>query len=141
MPFLTPPLSMAGLNQTAGPHNFVLETPNSQAGQPMHMVNGFESPEMSLKTKNNICKSFEDDLFFCPRGLLSSQELSTCQQMDLLLLDQMRDITAMHAAQTADVGIPDHAHSQPKFNPYTSQSFSPAPPPLESRPHLRESTL
>lgn len=137
MPFLTPPLSVAGLNQTSGLQNFVLGTPNSQPGQPMQMVNGFEGSEMSLKVKNNICKSFEDDLFFCPRGLLSSQELSTCQQMDLLLLDQAREI---NVPQALDPRAADNVHSQPKFNPYTSQSFSPAPPPLQSQ-SLRESAL
>ncbi|SCU91859.1 LADA_0F12574g1_1 [Lachancea dasiensis] len=129
MSYLTPPITVAGLNQGAGGQNFILDTPTSQ-------LPPAEGIEMSLKKKNNICKSFEDDLFFCPRGLLSSQELSTCQKMDLFFLDQMREVNGGNSQGT---NLLNSLDAQPKkFNPYTSQSFSPAPPPFEHQSHLQD---
>ncbi|SCU80955.1 LAME_0B05138g1_1 [Lachancea meyersii CBS 8951] len=142
MSFLTPPNSVAGLNKGSGAQNFVLDTPGSQL-MPM------EGPDMSLKKKNNICKSFEDDVFFCPRGLLSTQEQSTCQQMDLFLLDQMREIGNARIQgpkhlenMNMNMSMNMNMQMQPqlkKFNPYTSQSFSPAPPPFEHQTHIQDS--
>ncbi|CEP62495.1 uncharacterized protein LALA0_S05e06920g [Lachancea lanzarotensis] len=129
MSFLTPPNSVAGLSKGSATQSFVLDTPVSQLLPP-------DGPEMSLKKKNNICKSFEDDLFFCPRGLLSTQEQSTRQQMDLILLDQMREsgVSRPHGSQYLE-----NMQPQPKkFNPYTSQSFSPAPPPFEPHATLQD---
>ncbi|SCU93169.1 LANO_0E03180g1_1 [Lachancea nothofagi CBS 11611] len=126
MSYLTPPISMTGLNQSSNIQNFILDTPNSQQLSS-------EGSEMSLKVKNNICKSFEDDVFFCPRMLLSSQEQSKCQKMDQFLLDQMREVGG---SRLHEVSFLENLNSQPKFNPYTSQSFSPAPPPFEHQSQL-----
>lgn len=131
MQYSTPPLSTVNLHQAQTLENFVyqpLDIANpqqySQYSPPLLQGNLSSSSvsssptteggksEMSLKLKNNISKCFEDDLFFCPRGLLTSQELSTCQQMDLFMLEQIKET------------LPPQ---QPKFNPYKSQSFSPAP--------------
>ncbi|SCW00415.1 LAFE_0C03686g1_1 [Lachancea fermentati] len=150
MPYLTPPLSVASLNQPGSPQHFLLDTLSSQpvqmAGQSLGaayqpMQSGSLESEMSLRLKNHICKSFEDDLFFCPRGLLSSQELSTCQQMDLLMLEHLRESAVdpmLTATPNSDSGAAAAAgvlHAHPKFNPYTSQSFSPAPAVVEPHSH------
>ncbi|SCU83346.1 LAMI_0C02872g1_1 [Lachancea mirantina] len=135
MAYLTPPVSLIGINQPNTPPNGVLETPTQPISSSSNGVaqpfRNFES-DMSLKLKNNICKSFEDDLFFCPRTLLSSQELSTCQQMDLLMLKQLQELSSMGSSSGAAI-LEQQLQGHPKFNPYTSQSFSPAPPVLESQ--------
>lgn len=81
----------------------------------------------ALKYKNDICKSFEDDLFYCPRSLLSAQEQLTCERVDLFMAEQLRELqqqqqTSMHPSSSPKLSL-----QRPKFNPYTSQSFSPAP--------------
>lgn len=70
----------------------------------------------TLRYKNDMCKSFEDDLFYCPRSLLSAQEQVTCERMDMFLAEQFREYQ-MQTQLTSS--------ARPKFNPYTSESFNP----------------
>ncbi|GAV54578.1 hypothetical protein ZYGR_0AN00460 [Zygosaccharomyces rouxii] len=70
----------------------------------------------TLRYKSDMCKSFEDDLFYCPRSLLSAQEQITCERMDMFLAEQFRE----YQLQTQIT-----LNARPKFNPYTSESFNP----------------
>lgn len=88
------------------------------------------SPDFdALKYRNDICKSFEDDLFYCPRSLLSAQEQLTCERVDLFMAEQLRDSQQQQQQQGSvnPPASPKLGFQRPKFNPYTSQSFSPAP--------------
>lgn len=87
----------------------------------------------SIIYKNNICKSFKDDLFFCPRSLLSLEEQQACEKMDRLTAEQM-SLYHQNTQSSSNPGSmssspPNSAssifNSRPKFNPYTSQSFNP----------------
>lgn len=81
----------------------------------------------TLKYKNDICKSFEDDLFYCPRSLLSAQEQLTCERVDLFMSEQLREFQQQQHSSINPSSSPKLGLQRPKFNPYTSQSFSPAP--------------
>ncbi|CAH01767.1 uncharacterized protein KLLA0_C16027g [Kluyveromyces lactis] len=90
----------------------------------------YSLPQESLLSKN-MSKSFEDDLFFCPRSLLSKEELSQCSQIDLLYNQHQQQIHQNHHQQLP-LPVPlqqqqNHQQQQqrPRFNPYTSQSFNP----------------
>lgn len=80
--------------------------------------NDFENDLSSLKYKNDLSKLFEDDVFFCPRSLLSQNELKTCEIIDRYLVEKMTDFNG-----NSIVGL--SGQQQPKFNPYTSKSFNP----------------
>ncbi|KAL3228584.1 Uncharacterized protein RNJ44_02529 [Nakaseomyces bracarensis] len=84
------------------------------------------SPEVgSILHKNHICKSFEDDLFFCPRVLLSAQEQARCQEIDSLFTQALpleMASPSMNYNETAYL----RASTPGKFNPYKSQSFNPS---------------
>lgn len=80
----------------------------------------------TLRYKNDMCKSFEDDLFYCPRSLLSAQEQLTCERMDMFMAEQLRECQVPQQ-KNVHTSSPTLGFSRPKFNPYTSQSFSPAP--------------
>lgn len=108
------------------------ETPVSQSSVGSHSSSSSSSTASScgtsvefetLRFKNNMCKSFEDDLFYCPRSLLSAQEQLTCEKMDIFMAEQMRDVQNLQQQSSS----PSLSFARPKFNPYTSQSFSPAP--------------
>ncbi|CCD26667.1 uncharacterized protein NDAI_0I00980 [Naumovozyma dairenensis CBS 421] len=104
----------------------------------------------SLRYKNDMNKSFEDDLFFCPRSLLSSTERKQCEEIDKFMIE--RNIELQHQQQiffqqqlkNANINIHDgidsikklsttskdvkntnNNESKRKFNPYTSASFNP----------------
>ncbi|EDO19380.1 hypothetical protein Kpol_1002p26 [Vanderwaltozyma polyspora DSM 70294] len=72
----------------------------------------------SIRNKNDLSRSFEDDLIYCPRSLLSTQELLACEQLDFMMFNN-NNINQLS---------PDSSMGQPKFNPYTSQSFNPSGP-------------
>lgn len=81
----------------------------------------------TLKYKNDISKSFEDDLFYCPRSLLSAQEQLNCEKVDLYMAKQLGDYQLSLQQHPLHSSSPKSNQVRPKFNPYTSQSFSPAP--------------
>ncbi|QLQ79748.1 hypothetical protein HG537_0C03970 [Torulaspora globosa] len=81
----------------------------------------------TLKYKNDISKSFEDDLFYCPRSLLSEQEQLNCEKVDLYMAKQLREYQLALQQHSLHSSSPNSNLVRPKFNPYTSQSFSPAP--------------
>ncbi|EJS41488.1 YPL229W [Saccharomyces arboricola H-6] len=132
---ISPPLFLAGasansnLNTNAGTNNV---PPLQFGGSPQN----YTIPDIdhsSIIYKNNICKSFKDDLFFCPRSLLSVEEQQACEKMDRLTAEQM----SLHHQNTHSSSNPGSLSSspptsassifnaRPKFNPYTSQSFNP----------------
>lgn len=88
---------------------------------------GSSSDFDTLKYKNDISKSFEDDLFYCPRSLLSAQEQLTCEKVDLYMAKQLKEYQLSWQQHNLHSLSPKSGFARPKFNPYTSQSFSPAP--------------
>lgn len=132
---ITPPLFLAGANANSNPN----ENANTNNVPPLHFSGSSQNyavPDIdhsSIIYKNNICKSFKDDLFFCPRSLLSVEEQQACEKMDRLTAEQM-SLHQQNAHTGSNPGSlssspPTSAssifNSRPKFNPYTSQSFNP----------------
>ncbi|AGO13027.1 AaceriAFL135Wp [[Ashbya] aceris (nom. inval.)] len=125
MPYPTPPLSnaslgtsvdggsAAGLAQQAPAKSYYPLVPDgAQLTPPMMPVSTASDDAGLYRYHKQISKSFQDDLIYCPRALLSKVELTQCYQLDMLLL--------MEQQQQAQPSV--------KFNPYTSQSFNPAGP-------------
>lgn len=84
---------------------------------------------LDFKHRNNLSKLFEDDLIYCPRSLLSKQDL---QRADMLLYEQ--SLTQNYFTNTYNKSTIESPcltttsmHSM-KFNPYTSKSFNPTLP-------------
>lgn len=98
------------------------------ANMPINVGTGslmYTLPHESLISKN-MSKSFEDDLFFCPRSLLSKEELSQCSQIDLLYCQQQQQQQQIQQIQQNHVVSQQPVQQQrPRFNPYVSQSFNP----------------
>lgn len=81
--------------------------------------------EVFLLMSKNLSKTFDDDVVFCPRSLLSSEELNTCQKLDVLLMEQQ--VSLSHSAPLSPSQQPSLVSmSSVKFNPYRSQSFNPS---------------
>ncbi|CCK70840.1 uncharacterized protein KNAG_0F01720 [Huiozyma naganishii CBS 8797] len=82
-----------------------------------------------IKQKCELGKLFEDDVFYCPRSLLSKEELQTCEMLDKFLVHKMM-MDSQPLLQQQDPYLNQRQHltnSVPKFNPYTSKSFNPSP--------------
>lgn len=104
-------------NQTQGQTQQQIPLSPQQFNSPLVSGSSGSSVESdTLRYKNDMCKSFEDDLFYCPRSLLSAQEQVTCERMDMFLAEQFREYQMQTQLTSA---------SRPKFNPYTSESFNP----------------
>lgn len=77
----------------------------------------------TIMYKNNISKTFEDDIFYCPRSLLTPEEQVVYQEIDKYYMEQAL-LTQLQISQTYS-STPKEEKTV-KFNPYTSKSFSPA---------------
>lgn len=69
-------------------------------------------PQDVLVYRNNVAKTFQDDIIFCPRPFLTEEE----QYTSGIYYEQWQQ---MHAQ------LNHNQHSKPRFNPYSSQSFNP----------------
>ncbi|CAI4035652.1 hypothetical protein SMKI_13G3030 [Saccharomyces mikatae IFO 1815] len=78
----------------------------------------------TIMYKNNISKTFEDDIFYCPRSLLTPEEQVVYQEIDKYYMEQAL-LTQLQISQTCSSSTPKEEKTA-KFNPYTSKSFSPA---------------
>ncbi|CCH60011.1 hypothetical protein TBLA_0C01980 [Henningerozyma blattae CBS 6284] len=86
----------------------------------------------SIRDKNDLSRSFEDDLFYCPRSLLNNQELAKCQKIDYLFAANSNSSSSLHIHSS---GSPptnkfvntssSTCNNKNKYNPYLSQSFNP----------------
>ncbi|CAI4052774.1 hypothetical protein SKDZ_16G0480 [Saccharomyces kudriavzevii ZP591] len=132
---ISPPLFLAGTRTNSN----LSKSVNTNTVPPLRFSGSsqhYTIPDIdhsSIIYKNNICKSFKDDLFFCPRSLLSLEEQRACEKMDRLTAEQM----SLHHQNAHPSSNPDSLssspptsassifNSRPKFNPYTSQSFNP----------------
>lgn len=79
----------------------------------------------TIRVKNDICKSFEDDLLYCPRSLLSKKEQIACEKLDIIMFEQFLEVRNQQGLSSSGKGIQNPNNAFPKFNPYTSQSFNP----------------
>ena len=77
----------------------------------------------TIMYKNNISKTFEDDIFYCPRSLLTPEEQVVYQEIDKYYMEQAL-LTQLQISQT--YSSTPKEEKIVKFNPYTSKSFSPA---------------
>ena len=77
----------------------------------------------TIMYKNNISKTFEDDIFYCPRSLLTPEEQVVYQEIDKYYIEQAL-LTQLQTSQT--YSSTPKEEKIVKFNPYTSKSFSPA---------------
>ncbi|QHS76512.1 uncharacterized protein SPAR_P00470 [Saccharomyces paradoxus] len=134
---ISPPLFLAGTGTSANSN--LNKNANASTVPPLLFSRSSQHyvvPDIdhsSIIYKNNICKSFKDDLFFCPRSLLSLEEQQACEKMDRLTAEQM-SLYHQNTRPSSNPGSlssspPNSAssifNSRPKFNPYTSQSFNP----------------
>ncbi|CAI4049976.1 hypothetical protein SUVZ_13G3130 [Saccharomyces uvarum] len=78
----------------------------------------------TIMYKNNISKTFEDDIFYCPRSLLTPEEQAVYQEIDKYYMEQAL-LTQLQISQTYSSSTLKEEKTV-KFNPYTSKSFSPA---------------
>lgn len=107
----------------------VYVSPSSTPPGSTRSIQESTSPQTdSILHRNNICKSFEDDLFFCPRVLLSAQEQARCQEIDSLFTQAT--MSSLHEVVTSPTINNNtafvRASTPGKFNPYKSQSFNPS---------------
>lgn len=77
----------------------------------------------TIMYKNNISKTFEDDIFYCPRSLLTPEEQVVYQEIDKYYMEQAL-LTQLQISQS--YSSTPKEEKIVKFNPYTSKSFSPA---------------
>lgn len=95
---------------------FNIDSPQSPSASPINSSNSNSSTNHknnTLRDRNDISRSFEDDWVYCPRSLLSHQEQITCQKIDLLAANSI--LSSRHSSSS----------HQRRFNPYVSPSFSP----------------
>ncbi|CAI4048580.1 hypothetical protein SKDZ_13G3070 [Saccharomyces kudriavzevii ZP591] len=78
----------------------------------------------AIMYKNNISKTFKDDIFYCPRSLLTPEEQVVYQEIDKYYMEQAL-LTQLQISQPYSSSTKKEEKTV-KFNPYTSKSFSPA---------------
>lgn len=78
-----------------------------------------------LKQRNDMSKLFEDDIFYCPRTLLSPNDI---QKADMIIQEQNFNHNNNIIQNNPIIESPNstQVNMHPaKFNPYTSKSFNP----------------
>lgn len=88
-----------------------------------------------LRYRNDMNKSFEDDLIFCPRSLLSVSELKRCEELDRFMFNKALEFNKNNNIASINLhpsnsNNHNNNNTSPlssgiKFNPYTSASFNP----------------
>lgn len=100
--------------------------------------------DIDLKNKIESSKLFEDDIFFCPRNLLSNDELKKSLMLDNFYLSNLSlnlsnnsvistpilenpavSNTNNIITKTNSINNSTNSSMGPKFNPYKSKSFNP----------------
>lgn len=93
--------------------------------------NDSDSELLDLKHRNDLSKLFEDDIFYCPRSLLSQHDI---QRSERLLSEERLNYNNPYSNNINSNNNPIiespllnmvNMHST-KFNPYTSKSFNPS---------------
>lgn len=88
-------------------------------------LNESDSELLELKHRNDLSKLFEDDIFYCPRSLLSKQDIIKAER---LLVEERLNHNSPYSNNHPIIESPtlNTVNMHPtKFNPYTSKSFNP----------------
>lgn len=89
--------------------------------------NELDTDLLDFKYRNNLSKLFQDDFLYCPRSLLSKQDI---QRANMLLYNQSLNQNYLcnnyNNSTMESPSFPTTNMHSIKFNPYTSKSFNPA---------------
>lgn len=81
---------------------------------------------LDFKQRNDLSKLFQDDFLYCPRSLLSKQDI---QRANMLLYNQTLNhdylVNDYNKSTIESSSFSTNNTHSTKFNPYTSKSFNP----------------
>lgn len=126
-PSSTPPgTGMMNSRAVSSSSSVSSDSSNPSSAMLLNFYKGSVEDPASILYRNNICKSFEDDLFFCPRSLLSPQEQKKCQEIDSLFTYQQHASSPLLPATLHELSnVPMSPTSSPTaFNTNPMMNFN-----------------